>query len=263
MRHGRIIYVLGDVHGEFHRLNDFINKNIRQDKTLRSISPYWKADKSDLEVIIFQCGDFAYFWPLYNNKGIIKNRVDFLQDGYVSLYWIGGNHEDWDELDILGPNITELERGIFFCPFASTLRLTPDITVLFAGGAESSDKDYRLREMERGAPKIWWGQEGIGKEELKRLERIQNADWIISHTAPYSFDLSKKMLRGFSANEHLHEPSRLALEQVLLKYEPKRWFFGHFHHYMSGLTDGCDWTCLSYIGSGERSWEKLYLEWND
>lgn len=35
MRHGRMIFVLGDVHGEFWMLNKFISQKIRQDGELR------------------------------------------------------------------------------------------------------------------------------------------------------------------------------------------------------------------------------------
>lgn len=263
MRHGRIIYVLGDVHGNFRLLNEFINKKIRLDKTLRTISPRWRKSNDDLQVLILQCGDFAYFWPFDDSRGAIKNAVEFLPAGYVPIYWTGGNHEDWDELDRLGTDIAEIDKGIFYCPFGSTLKLAPSVTVLFAGGAESADMDWRWIEMKKGAPKIWWEQEGISEEDMARLDKLSHADWIVSHTAPYAFDMSKKAGYAWDLGSHVNEASRGKLERVLVKYEPSRWFFGHFHHYKSGFTDGCEWECLSSLGSATKSWDKVYLEWED
>lgn len=262
MRHGRYIYILGDIHGNFNSLNSFINKNIRQDKTLRTITPYWKKDGDDLQIIILQCGDVAWFWPLITSP-VIRNGIDWLPCGRVPIYWTGGNHEDWDALDRLGAEISEVAPGIFYCPFGTSLEISPDITVLFAGGAESSDKDWRLSEMRRGAPKIWWEQEGISAKDMARLAFVPKADWVISHTAPSSFDVDKKIRQIAGYNPHINEPSRLKLEQVLMKYGPKRWFFGHFHHFMTGFTDGCEWECLSDLNGRDKFWDKVYIEWND
>ena len=262
MRHGRYIFIMGDVHGSFNGLNSFINKRIRQDKTLRTIAPYWKRDGDDFQVIILQCGDFAYFWPM-GEKPVIQNRIDWLPVGRVPIYWTGGNHEDWDELDRLDSGISEVAKSVFYCPFGSTLTLSPDVTVLFAGGAESADKDWRLSEMRKGAPKIWWEQEGISKADMERLVFVPEADWVVSHTAPSSFDIENKMRGQAGWMEHVHEPSRLKLEQVLMKYEPKRWFFGHFHHFLNGFSDGCEWECLPNLDGAQKFWDKVYLEWKD
>lgn len=263
MRHGRIIYVLGDVHGAFNILNDFIHHKIRKNRTLKAIAPRWKADGDDLRVIIMQCGDFAYFWPNFKNRGAILNRVDFLQDGRIPIYWIGGNHEDWDELDMLGGKITEVDRGVFYCPFGTTLELSPEITVLFAGGAESADKEWRLKRMAKGVCKIWWEQEGISEADMERLELVPKADWVISHTAPLIFDLDDEMRAILNGGSLKFEPSRLKLNRVFDRYQPERWFFGHFHHHMTGFTEGCEWECLSNMDGLETSWTKIYLEWND
>lgn len=262
MRHGRFIYILGDVHGRFNLLNDFINKKIRNDRALAAIAPYWKAEGDDLQAIILQCGDFAYYWPFCDSAGAIRNQVNFLPGGYAPVYWVGGNHEDWDQLEQLGAKITEVDRGVFYCPFGATLQISPDITVLFAGGAESVDKDWRLQEMRKGSPKIWWEQEGVSEADLQRLDQVARADWVISHTAPNAFAV-EKCLRNLWSAGHLHEPSRDRLEEIFLRYAPKNWWFGHFHQHMAGRIDGCDWECLDALDNSGKAWEKIYLEWED
>lgn len=108
MRHGRFVYILGDVHGDFDDLNDFIYLKIAKDKNLSAIASRWKADGDDLQVLILQCGDLAFFWPR-RERPVIRNKITFL--GSVPIYWIGGTHEDWDQLDRLGTGITEVDRG--------------------------------------------------------------------------------------------------------------------------------------------------------
>lgn len=261
MRHGRFVYVLGDVHGDFDDLNDFIHLKIRKDKTLAAIAARWKADGDDLQAMILQCGDFAWYWPR-KWKPAIENKVGFLPSGRVPIWWIGGNHEDWDALDALGTQIVEVAKDVFYCPFGTTLRLSPEITVLFAGGAESIDKMARLRHMAGGAPKIWWEQEGISDADLARLANVPRADWVISHTAPEVFDIDDQM-RKTGEYVEFHEPSRGMLNAVFEKYKPTRWFFGHFHHYLHGGTDGCKWEGLASIDRGGKVSSKVFLEWED
>lgn len=265
MRHARIIYVIGDVHGSFSVLNTFINRKIRQDRTLRAIAARWKGEGNDLQVIILQCGDFAWFWP-DDSKPVVQNKINWLPvpGGRVPLYWVGGNHEDWDELDTLGTNIYAVSNGNYFCPFGSTLQLSPGVTVLFAGGAESADKKERMEFMLKHRVKVWWEQEGISEADLERLDSVPKADWVVSHTAPYVFDVDAKMRAIWGHSSHLLERSREKLDKVFDKYHPRRWFFGHFHHSMKGLTEGCEWIGLSNIdgGSGE-CFKRCYLEWED
>lgn len=111
--------------------------------------------------------------------------------------------------------------------------------------------------MAKGAPKCWWDQEGISEYDLARLENVAKADIVISHTAPSSFDIARQLRKW----NHLNEPSRAMLEKVLVKFNPKSWYFGHFHWNMEGTDRGCGWKCLNYPGGGGKFWDKLYLKW--
>lgn len=263
-----LAYVLGDVHGGFGKLNNFIDIYIRKNSTVKVLAEDYANGGDEFRVIILQTGDMAFFWPYVNHLGMIRNRIDFLPDKYAPIYWCGGNHEDWDQLDMLFPagsaqaesNIAEVDQGVYFCRFGATLELTPDITVLFAGGAESRDKRYRIMKMIRGYPKMWWEQEGISEEDMKRLQHVPRAEWIVSHTAPAAFNLYPFLSsKNSDSMGHINEPSRALLQKVLEKYHPKQWFFGHFHHYMSGVTDGCHWQGLSSLESEERSFTSEML----
>lgn len=258
----KIVYIIGDIHGNFGALNTFINKQMRQNKSMRAIAADWRARGQDLEVIILQCGDFAFFWPGYSNERAIQNSIAFLKGGIVPIYWCAGNHEDHDQLDALfeknspssASNIAEVARGVYYCRFGAVLKLDAGTSVLFAGGAESMDKSERVAGLS------WWPQEGVSSEDLDRLDNVPKADIVISHTAPAAFDLSIQMAKSWwNDGAHLEEPSRYMLDEVFEKYHPRQWYFGHFHKAMHGSFQGCDWECLNCLGHGGKTWEKLYF----
>ena len=254
MRHGRMVYVLGNVNGQFDMLDTFIDEIVGKNALLASMCSLYEENGYDFQAMILQCGDFAYFWP-GDEIPEINNRIDWLPGGRIPIYWIGGNHEDWDELDRLGLDISEVGPRVFYCPFGTTLNLSPDVSILFAGGTESSWKDKigRLFYMkDPDYPKIWWEQEGISDADMERLSLVPKADWVISHTAPYAFGVSGK-----------DAESRKKLDKVLLKYRPKRWFFSHFTRFAEGKTDGCRWVSLSNMLKGGFFWDKVWMEWEE
>ena len=249
-----MVFVLGTVNGQFDMLDAFIGEIVGNNALLASMCSLYEENGYDFQAMILQCGDVAYFWPRYETPEI-NNRIDWLPGGRIPIYWIGGNHDDWDELDRLGPDISEVGSGIFYCPFGATLNLSPDVTILFAGGTESSWEDMMRRLVYMQDPdcsKIWWEQEGITDADLARLDSIPKADWVISHTAPYAFDVPGK-----------EAESRKKLDKVLLKYRPKRWFFSHFTRFAEGETDGCRWISLSSMRKGRFFWDKVWMEWKD
>lgn len=97
----KVVFVLGDVHADFPLLNAFIDREIRSNREMRSLAENCRAAEIRMEILILQCGDFGYFWPLCDSAGAIKNEVDFLDLGHVPIYWCAGNHEDHDRLDSL------------------------------------------------------------------------------------------------------------------------------------------------------------------
>lgn len=260
MKHMRQLYILGDIHGDFKALNMFLNQEIRRNPAIRSMAEDCQAAGIDFQALIIQCGDFAYYWPGLDSFRRIDVQADFLPGGLIPLYWIGGNHEDWDQLDRLGPGITEIEKGIFFCTFGSTLQFGPN-TILLAGGADSIDKMRRLQLMAEGYPQIWWKQEGISEADMERLASVPRADIVISHTCPASFPIQEFL--DIPPGQFFHEPSQDMLEKILLKYRPRRWFFGHFHQHARGRVNGCKWEALDILNRIGKAWAMLLLEWEE
>lgn len=53
--------------------------------------------------------------------------------------------------------------------------------------------------------------------------------------------------------------SQYYLSQLLERYKPRQWFFGHWHTKDSGTYEGTDWTCLD-ISESNDWWITLELE---
>jgi Icc-related predicted phosphoesterase len=195
------IIVLGDIHGKFDSLNILINK-----------------EHPD---IILQCGDNAYYWDDDKNKNVGK-----IKPQNTKIYLVPGNHENWNvfesEVGRHGKNPMEIEKNIFMCPVGSQLEIN-NHNILFIGGADSIDKEWRIYN------RTWWPQEILNFNDFFYFEKeVKKADIIISHTCPYSFNV------GLQFENKIIDPTRKILDLVLNKYNPKLWFFGHFHEYIEG-----------------------------
>ena len=226
-----LILIVGDTHSDFAALNKLINKK----------NPF----------MILQVGDFGYWPRCHNTTSIVRQRVGALRKkkwNFFSLkphkteiYFCDGNHEDHDALDQLIdetpiPNLFYQKRGSYF-------NLPDGRTVLFIGGADSTDKALRTPGDD------WFPQESISQKDIYNLPDIK-VDIVISHTCPLEFNIIRD-------TDPLEPASRKALSYVLEKYNPSLWYFGHFHVYKSGQYNQTKWTCLNHSWSGSRWWIEL------
>lgn len=210
------VLILGDVHGNFGGLKEFIHE----------ASP-------DL---VLQCGDFGV-WP----PGGIGLLQQWFSDLECDLYFCPGNHEWWDELDALeSGKIHQVAETVFYCAFGSTLRVNDD-TVLFAGGADSIDKGSRTEKLS------WWKQEIITEQDMRYLPDCR-VDVVVSHTAPDAIHRNepKIQLPGY------RDPSTTHLETILNRYRPSLWYFGHFHQWLHGRVRDCTYYGLDQLGRYPR-----------
>jgi len=210
--------ITGDIHGDFGYLNTLINKK-----------------QPDL---IMCCGDFGY-WPNMKWKNM-KYLYDIKLQG-SKILWCDGNHEDhWAIRD---RTTDELEPGIIYMPRGSTYNLPDGRTVMFMGGAHSIDKRYRKLGYD------WFPEETITQSDLYDLPEVK-VDIFITHTCPEMLvnDMLKYDTRKWN------DPSNYALSQLWNLYKPDLWFFGHWHHYSTGVAMGTKWYALSAAGFPSRWW---------
>lgn len=231
------ILVVSDIHGSWGILNELISKK--------------QPD------VILQVGDFGW-WPhfhkkkglmprgeLYNQFGI-KNRLN--NGGLCQIYWLRGNHSCADDLNCLTPDYKplEIQDGITYCPFGTVLTIN-GYNVLFCGGAESTDKQYRIEGVS------WWRDEIITQKDMDHLPERDDIDVVLSHTIPRGF-FPYMPING----ERYNDPSTMALQIVLEQYKPKSWASGHFHKFIKRRinlsTGSCNWISLSIKETGGTWW---------
>lgn len=222
------VLVVGDLHGDWGKLNALITKKTPD--------------------IVLCCGDFGWWPKMEVSKPVLYGQqkkwlLKGLKPGKAKIYWCDGNHEEHPLLPQDG-QIHEMYEGVFFCSRGSKLTLPDRRTVLFAGGADSIDKGMRTPGHD------WFPEETIKGKDLDKMLDAGLVDIVISHTCPTSFFSS---LRGGNLAK-VNDPSCVALEYVLEKCRPDLWFFGHWHMEKDGKNNGCRWNCLDYPEHGGRWW---------
>lgn len=233
------ILVIGDTHGEWGELNKLIQKKNPE--------------------IVLQCGDFGY-WPKFSGTNVLgKQRINHdgrivrsiwhqcgIKNHDIAIHFCDGNHEDhWALADLDKKNDNQICPKVFYQKRGSILTLPDGRNVLFMGGADSIDKEHRTVGLD------WFPEEYIRLRDVIDLPDMR-IDVVISHTCPEEFLYNLKFNYIKSV-----DPSCKALSYILEKYQPKQWFFGHWHQFKEGSRNGCYWTCLNMAGdSGWWTWLK-------
>jgi len=225
--------VTGDVHGDFGELNALVNKKRPE--------------------LVLCCGDFGY-WPRepkyvyrtwqygYQIEKKKDRPVPKIPEGCL-VFWCDGNHEDHQELGLRTTD--ELWPRVHYMPRGSLLDLPDGRRVMFFGGAMSMDRGTRM------LGKDWFPEESISDADIRSLSYEGEVDMVVSHTCPREFDI------GVVGKDegYYRDCSRTALSWVLHHYRPKRWYFGHWHHYIEGEYLGCRWTGFDHTFGGGRWWD--------
>jgi len=209
------IAIVGDIHGEFGKLNTFINRH------------------KDINILI-QAGDNAYYWSGISGYQEIKPKN-------TKIYLVPGNHENFnlieEQVGRRGKHPIEIEPNIFYCPIGSTLDIN-GFVIMFVGGADSIDKRYRTPNLS------WWAQEILTDEDYDYIvSSVDKVDIIVSHTCPNFFDVKEQLYY-----DQGYDPSRYILDRIYTKYRPKHWFFGHWHRFIQGKYEQTEWCVLNMIG---------------
>lgn len=210
------VLIVGDIHAEFGALNKLINQK-----------------NPDL---VLSCGDFGY-WPNFKNI----SQLSDIKLGKSKIMWCDGNHENFWELkkresDEIVPNVIYMPRG-------STYDLPDGRRIMFFGGADSIDKNYRTLGID------WFPEEIITQKDIYDLPD-KKIDIFITHTC--SNEIKNKLLHLNPLK--INDPSNDALSYLWNKYRPSMWFFGHWHNFVQGNYEKTRWWALSHPPQGSRWW---------
>lgn len=231
-----MIYITGDCHSSFERLN---TRNFPEQKEMT---------KDDYVII---CGDFGAVWNKEKESKQETSLLNWLDDKSFTTLFIDGNHENFDRLYAypveewhggkvhkIRPSVIHLMRGQVFMI---------DGKKIFAFGGASShdmeggilepdDPNFKLKrrrlDRERRNYRInhlsWWQQELPSEEEMAEgrrnlLANDNTVDFIISHCCASS--TQALISHGIYKQDILTD----YLEEIRQKTQFKRWFFGHYH----------------------------------
>lgn len=184
--------------------------------------------------MIIQCGDFGIWTHEEEGHNYLDTVNERARKYGVKVYFIGGNHENWDHLNWWEKNNARTFLGHVIV--RSHIRYIPrglrwewnNRTFLGVGGAVSIDVDMRLRE-EKKPRTLWWPEEVVTQSDIAKIEaedkRIaRKLDYLITHdcptNAPFKFRLKD------DPESHMH---RQLMDRLGRTLKPNLWFHGHMH----------------------------------
>lgn len=195
--------------------------------------------------VIVQVGDFGFWEHQYDGLNFLDNVSHWSVDSGIPVYWIDGNHENFEILyrDYLKGRYDEfitIRPGIHYIPRGRVWEWD-GVRFMGFGGAYSIDKFTRTAYIS------WWPQEMASDEELERVRQAdEQVDVLFSHDVPDGVDI-------FSASGGLLLPiasaerSRQIMRQVADVARPKLIIHGHYHFRYS-LVWPAPWGGVDVIG---------------
>lgn len=200
-----MIYVTGDIHGDFSRFKDPMLRKLR---------------KQDALIV---CGDFGFLWD-----GSVKEKKLLKKIGKLpyNVLFVEGSHDNYDLLEgyevsdwcggktrLISGRLRQLMRGQVYD--------IAEKTVFTMGGGQTDDV-YDLVEGEN-----WWRREVPSDEELQEgldnLEKVGNkVDFVITYEPP-------SRLQNFLTGAGEMNIFNTYLSKVSEGVEFKKWFFGKLH----------------------------------
>lgn len=188
--------------------------------------------------LILHAGDFG-IWPGPAGRNFLDQLTALLDDLDMSLWFVDGNHEDFDRLLELPIDPSTGRR-----PVTSRIDHLPrghrwqfgDTTWLACGGAVSVDVAYRIPHVS------WWPQETITDADVAQCIDAGPADVLLAHDAPWrSSTLRLRYARPSSwPKEALarSDASQRQIDAIVQGTKVSTVFHGHHHHRYTEHTDG-------------------------
>ncbi|NIP67158.1 hypothetical protein GWM83_03080, partial [Candidatus Bathyarchaeota archaeon] len=235
--------VMGDIHGDWRLAN------ARYDQY---VAEHGKPD------LLIQVGDYGYFPKDPPSRDRFKTEEDYQFALYHTIvsrsiwdrdfghpcWFIDGNHDHHEKLrELIDGDKPVIIKGKN-CSWEYMPRGTYRDGFLFVGGASSVDKEIRL-----GGGMYWSELENLTRSEVDDILEADHEDVkvVISHTCPASFDM-RYACSPVWGGENKEELNRVYLDEIMKKYKPDHWIFGHWHSSGRNLPKDnleLEWRCLA------------------
>ena len=205
-----MIYITGDTHRDFTRLN-YIDKN-----------------KDNMLIILGDAG-INYYLNEEDNK-----LKEYLNSCNIKLFCIQGNHEErpenistYKEVDMFGGKVF-IESNYPNLIFAKNgeLYTINNKKVLVIGGAYSIDKNYRLIYGYK-----WFKDEQLTTNEMNSIldkYKDKHIDIILSHTSPLKYEPTEVFIPGIDQSI-VDKTMEVFLDKVEENISYNKWYCGHYH----------------------------------
>ena len=211
-----MIYITGDTHGSFERVESFCER--------------MKTKRDDILIILGDAG--------INFSGLRYDRLkkELLEELPITIFAIHGNHEQrpytiesYKEREWNGGIVYYEEDfpSILFAKDGEIFNLGGFQTIVM-GGAYSIDKTYRL-----AYGYSWWEDEQPS-DEIKRYVENQldsvkwNIDVVLSHTTPLKYEPVEVFMTGVDQSK-VDKTTEIWLDKIENRLSYKKWYCGHYH----------------------------------
>lgn len=210
-----MIYITGDTHGQFGRIEEFCER--------------LKTSREDILIILGDAGiNFSG-----QKQDSLKKR--FLESLSITLFCIHGNHEQrpytidsYKEKSWHGGTVYYEEKyPLLFAKDGEVFDLDGK-QVIVMGGAYSIDKMFRLIYGYG-----WWEDEQPSEEIKKYVEaQLDKLGWkvdvVLSHTTPLKYEPVEVFLPGVDQSK-VDKSTEEWLDGIEDKLEYQKWYCGHYH----------------------------------
>lgn len=240
------ILIQGDSHGQY---GDIIPK-------------IYKAGEFKIQHVLV-VGDFGLWTHIADGHQFLDDVNEAARINNLSVYAIGGNHENWDHWNWICNNMPTSKgfamarRRVLLAPKAHRWSWAGK-QFIGAGGAVSVDKDVRLAQ-ERGGTHflkdwginqdfgrgsgektLYWPNEQLENHDVNLIKTWGEADYLITHDCSNYTPFGKRLKPDPDSQVH-----RQRIDEVLKSVQPKMHFHGHMH-------EAYDWN-NDYSGGGART----------
>lgn len=206
------ILVMGDIHGNWQWAKKIIDVAVAEN-----------IDK------LVQVGDFGV-WPgpmgkeylLIMSRHLVKRSKKLGRQ--INLYFLPGNHEDYNQIDQwmidIEPNEDghrEIEPNLFYTGKVNSWQWE-NKRFASVGGAVSIDR--RSRKLNES----WWAQEVLTPEEVDKAKDLGRVDYLFTHDCP-TMNPFNFLINHLDSAIH-----RQFMTEIAFELKPEAWFHGHYHY---------------------------------
>lgn len=184
---------------------------------------------------LIQLGDFG-IWPGAKGERFLDAVSLAAQTSGLPVYFIDGNHEDFDQLLALPVDpvtgLRPVRPGVWHLPRGSRW-VWNGLQFCALGGATSLDRPNRIEGLS------WWRQEAISLEEASQVVSGGLTDILLTHDCPEGvaipgIDKLSSLRRWPEQELRTAWAHREQLAAIVSELRPTHLFHGHFHnHYVS------------------------------